>query len=380
VPPDVPGVLTAGEAVQTARAIASVQRADGCIPWEDGRHADPWNHVEAAMALDVAGLHDAARRAYRWLARHQRGDGSWAAGYRDGRVEEPFTDANFCAYVVTGIWHHFLATADPDFLRGAWPALEAAVECVLMLQRPGGEVWWARDASGRPWPAALLSSCSSICKSLECAAAAATVLGRGGRPRRWRRARRVLAAAVRDRPGAFEDKSRWAMDWYYPVLGGAVRGGAADRRLVDGWQTFVVEGLGVRCVADRPWVTVAESCELVLSLDAVGRGAEAGRLFSWLVPLRGRDGHYWTGITFPEAELWPEERPTWTSASVLLAADALCGRSRTAGLFKHAERADGQHLLELPRGQRPPEDMERRLASVGGIGEDVVDGEEAASA
>ena len=54
MPPDVPGVLPAGHALQTARAIASVQLPDGCIPWEDGRHADPWNHVEAAMALDVA--------------------------------------------------------------------------------------------------------------------------------------------------------------------------------------------------------------------------------------------------------------------------------------------------------------------------------------
>ncbi len=104
MPPDVPGVLTAGEALQTARAIASVQRADGCIPWEDGRHADPWNHVEAAMALDVAGLHRAAARAYRWLADHQRSDGSWAASYRDGRVDEAFTDANFCAYTATGVW------------------------------------------------------------------------------------------------------------------------------------------------------------------------------------------------------------------------------------------------------------------------------------
>ncbi|HSR25081.1 MAG TPA: prenyltransferase, partial [Candidatus Eisenbacteria bacterium] len=74
MPPDVPGILTAPQALETALAIASVQLPDGCIPWEDGRHADPWNHVEAALALDVAGLHEAAGRAYRWLALHQRAD------------------------------------------------------------------------------------------------------------------------------------------------------------------------------------------------------------------------------------------------------------------------------------------------------------------
>jgi hypothetical protein len=378
VPPDVPGLLPAGQALQTARAIASVQLADGCIPWEDGRHADPWNHVEAAMALDVAGLHAAADCAYRWLARHQRRDGSWAAGYRDGRVEEPFTDANFCAYAATGVWHHFLASGDCKFLHDAWPVVEAAIECVLTLQQAGGEVWWARDDGGRPWPAALVSSCSSICKSLECAAAAATVLGRSCR--RWREARAALVTALRERPHAFEDKSRWAMDWYYPVLGAALGGAEADARLAERWATFVVDGLGVLCVADRPWVTVAESCELVLALDAIGRRAEACRVFSWLAPLRDPDGHYWTGVTFPEAERWPEERPTWTSASVLLAADALWGRSCTAGLFKHTERSHRRDLLELPRGQRAPEDVIRRLTSLRRAGEDVVDDEQAASA
>src|SRR5204862_302747 len=83
--------------------------------------------------------------------------------------------------------------------------------------------------------------------------------------------------------------------------------------------------------------------------------------------------------TFPEAELWPEERPTWNSAAVLLAADAICGTSRTAGLFKHAERAHGRGLLELPGGQRPPEDVERRLTALRRPREDVVDDEEAAS-
>jgi hypothetical protein len=344
-------MLSASEVAQTAHAIASVQRPDGCIPWEDGRHADPWNHVEAAMALDVGGLHGASRRAYRWLGWRQRSDGSWAAGYESGRRAEDHTDANFCAYVATGVWHHFLATGDCDFLRGAWPMVERAVECVLTLQQQTGEIWWARDGAGTAWPGALLTSSSSICKSLECATAVATCLGRSRR--RWRQARHALATAIRERPERFEPKSRWAMDWYYPVLCGAVRSGDADARIAAGWDTFVEDGLGVRCVADRPWVTVAESCELVLTLDALGRRGQARRVFGWLSALRGKGGHYWTGFAFEEGEVWPVEQPTWTSAAVLLAADALCERSRTAGLFKHVERASSGRLLELLRHPLP---------------------------
>ena len=70
------------------------------------------------------------------------------------------------------------------------------------------------------------------------------------------------------------------MDWYYPILGGALRGRAADARIDERWGDFVVDGLGIRCVDDRPWVTGAETCELVLALDALGdrdRSARAVR-------------------------------------------------------------------------------------------------------
>lgn len=377
MPPEVAGALSAAQAAGTAHAIASVQTTDGCIPWEDGGHADTWNHVEAAMALDVGGLHDAARRAYRWLCRCQRADGSWAALYRDARADAGFTDANFCAYAATGLWHHFLATGDAEFLNSAWPTLEAAVECVLSLQQPGGEVWWARDAAGQPWPGALLTSSSSICKSLQCAVAAAASLGRP-RPA-WTESRRALIAAICGRPEAFEPKARWAMDWYYPILCGAVRGAEAGARLAGRWEEFVVDGLGIRCVGDRQWVTVAESCELVLTLDALGRRAEARRVFGWLAPLRAPGGHYWTGITFPDGELWPEERPTWTSAAVLLAADALCGGSLTSGLFKHPDGVYGSHLLDLPRGQRITDGMRQRLAELRHAAHEGADGEAASA-
>ncbi|MGI8753010.1 MAG: hypothetical protein ACR2MN_11985 [Acidimicrobiales bacterium] len=38
--------------------------------------ADPWNHVEAAMALVVAGRVAEAEAAYAWLASTQLADGS----------------------------------------------------------------------------------------------------------------------------------------------------------------------------------------------------------------------------------------------------------------------------------------------------------------
>jgi hypothetical protein len=77
VPPlDLPGVLTADDIALSAKSIVAAQEPSGLIPWFPGGHADPWDHVEAAMALDVCGFAPEAVAAYRWLAAHQRPDGS----------------------------------------------------------------------------------------------------------------------------------------------------------------------------------------------------------------------------------------------------------------------------------------------------------------
>jgi MMP endo-(1,4)-3-O-methyl-alpha-D-mannosidase len=137
-------------------------------------------------------------------------------------------------------------------------------------------------------------------------------------------------------PDAFADKSRFAMDWYYPVLGGVVRGADAAARLDAGWDKFVVPGLGVRCVSDHPWVTGAETCELVLALDACGKRAEAAAVFATAAHLRHPDGSYWTGWQYARQAHFPAERSSWTAAAVVLAADALMSLSGGGGVFRIA--------------------------------------------
>ena len=70
----------------TVEFILAAQLPDGCIPWFPAGHADPWDHVEAAMGLSVAGEHAAAARAYEWLRDIQLPDGSWWVAYKDGQV------------------------------------------------------------------------------------------------------------------------------------------------------------------------------------------------------------------------------------------------------------------------------------------------------
>ena len=340
---DLPGLLTAAQLDQTVGAIAAAQQPCGSLPWPDG-HTDPWDHVECAMALTVGGRLEEARAAYAWMRRTQESDGVWRMKYDGERVLDASVDTNQCAYVAVGVWQWWTVTGDRGLVDVMWPHVRRALDFVLDLQHPAGQLHWSRSPEGVTDPDFLVTGSSSAYQALRCGLALADLLGEP-QPE-WELAAGRLQHAVAHHPEVFLDKSRFSMDWYYPVLGGAVRGEAAEQRLADRWDEFVVPGVGVRCVADRPWVTGAETAELVLALASIGRRDDALRLLREVQHLREDDGSYWTGLVFDEGVRWPVERSSWTSAAVVLAADALAG-GPTLALFA----AD-----DLPTGVLLPED------------------------
>jgi MMP endo-(1,4)-3-O-methyl-alpha-D-mannosidase len=317
-----------------AALIARTQRPSGEIPWCDGQKTDPWDHVESAMGLAVAGFLPKARSAYAWMAARQLADGSWYSAYMEGTAQDRTRDANMSTYVAVGVYHYFLLTDDRGFVSDMWPTVSAAIDFALNLQAPTGEINWAISPAGEVDRMALLTGSSSIYMSIKCALALADILGR--QHPEWQAALGKLGDAIRTKPHLFNmTKSRFSMDWFYPVLAGAVTGADAQRRIERGWKKFVVEGLGVRCVSDQPWIAIAETSELALTLAGMGRLDQARVVFSWISDRRFDDGSFWAGFTFPDMTVWPEERIAWTNAGVLIAADAIFGLTPAAGLFSH---------------------------------------------
>jgi hypothetical protein len=348
--PAVPGVLSAADLRATARSIVAQQEPSGAIPWFAPTagvpgHVDAWNHVEAAMALTVAGLTAPARRAYEWLRTSQRPDGSWPAKWVLGEITEPGGESNHAAYVAAGVWHELLITGDTAFAERMWPTVRRAIDYVLGLQTARGEIIWIQHPDGAPGDHALLTGCSSIYQSLRCAVALGEYLG-DPQPD-WELAADQLGHVVARHQEAFADKSRFSMDWYYPVLCGPVRGPAAALRLAAAWNTYIADGLGCRCVSDQPWVTGAETCELVMALHAIG-DRRAMELFETMQHLRHEDGSYWTGYQFATGRHFPGDRSTYTAAAVILAADVLTGTTPGATIF--------QEIDGIPLGPCAPAD------------------------
>ena len=356
-------LLQAKEREITAEWLASHQQPSGEILWSIDGKSDPWDHVHAAMGLVALGRSDAARAAYRYLATIQEPNGAFAAERVGGHPTRKSHETNHAAYLATGLWHLYRATGDVDFLAELWPALDRAIQWVVSLQLPNGAIAWA-EKNGKVWRAPLVTGSSSIHGSLVCALRIAERLDRD-RPA-WRSAWRKLVRVLRHDMSVFsntdlpEAPGRYSMDWYYPVLAGALRGHAGREWLLDPQLSaaFVEEGVGCRCVRDQPWYTVAETCELVLALDAIGQRERARRILAWTRAQRQANGAYWTGATHPEGIVFPEgEQTTWTAAAVIIAHDAVLDDSATSGFFRELDPVDIESgVTRVERHRKPFED------------------------
>ena len=251
---------------ETERRNSLVRRRERPIP------GITWKAPWGSASPDASGRR---RLAYHWMAETQLSDGSWWSATRDGVPEDRTRDSNVSSYIAVGVYHHFLITREIRFLRRLWPTLEAGIDYAVGLQADTGEIHWARNSEGVVDRMALLTGSSSVYMSLKCALAVASLLGK--RRSDWESAMKKLGEAIRHRPSLFNMmKARYSMDWYYPVLCGAVTGAEARKRIDRSWEKFVVPEWGVQCVCDQPWVTIAEASELVLTLAAIGESRTGG--------------------------------------------------------------------------------------------------------
>ena len=306
--------------------ILKVQNQDGSIPWEENKKLDPWDHIEAAMGLSVAGKKEEAESAFLWLKENQLSDGSWYSEYLMSSPVTKRKETNFSAYIATGLWHYYLIFEDKNFLKFMLPTITKSVNFVTSMQTEQGDIYWASEEDKEILDDSIITGSSSIYKSLECASAIFNLLGESSL--QVDISKKNLKKSILNNPERYdrnwESKSRYSMDWYYPILCGIYDDKKSIKDIETKWSKFIVDDMGCKCVEEEPWVTVAESSELVLALVKIGLREEALKIFNSLHQWRDtQDGLYWTGYVYKDKKFWPVEKPTWTAGAVLLAADAL---------------------------------------------------------
>ena len=176
--------------------------------------------------------------------RQQFEDGSWYTAYLEGQPIDKTRDTNLCAYIAVGVWHYYLVTADDDFpRRDVADSIGRHRFCDgLPDSRRGNPLGHQPGRQGRP--DGIVDRLQFDLHEPEMRTGHCRLRRRLKKPH-WRAALERLGNAIRTKPHLFNmTKSRYAMDWFYPVLAGALTGDAAQRRIDQYWKKFVIEANG----------------------------------------------------------------------------------------------------------------------------------------
>ena len=322
--------------------IKSIQYKSGAIPSnEDGTH-DPWDHIESIMGLNIYKDIEASKSAFNWLTHHQNSDGSWYAKYYKTDAIEKNKPTHFSPYIAVAALHFFRIFKDINFLQSIWSSIELAVNFSVELQQDNGTIPWSINNNSQIENDYLLTGCSSILKSIECSIALSKILNKTENIEKWKKAHLLLSNAIQDPDGKFDlikDRKRFSMDWYYPILSGCLKQDEKLYYINKIFKDFYLDGIGIKCVIEEPWVTVAETSEFILALMCAGYDDEAKRLLFDVLNISDEEGIPFMGWQYEQNIFWPEEKPSWTAAALMLSADCVFDYSDASDLFKSDQRS-----------------------------------------
>ena len=322
--------------------IKSIQYKSGAIPSnEDGTH-DPWDHIESIMGLNIYKDIEASKSAFNWLTHHQNSDGSWYAKYYKTDAIEKNKPTHFSPYIAVAALHFFRIFKDINFLQSIWSSIELAVNFSVELQQDNGTIPWSINNNSQIENDYLLTGCSSILKSIECGIALSKILNETENIEKWKKAHLLLSNAIQDPDGKFDlikDRKRFSMDWYYPILSGCLKQQEKLHYINKIFKDFYLDGIGIKCVIEEPWVTVAETSEFILALMCAGYDDEAKRLLFDVLNISDEEGIPFMGWQYEQNIFWPEEKPSWTAAALMLSADCVFDYSDASDLFKSDQRS-----------------------------------------
>ena len=322
--------------------IKSIQYKSGAIPSnKDGTH-DPWDHIESIMGLNIYKDIEASKSAFNWLTHHQNSDGSWYAKYYKTDAIEKNKPTHFSPYIAVAALHFFRIFKDINFLQSIWSSIELAVNFSVELQQDNGTIPWSINNNSQIENDYLLTGCSSILKSIECGIALSKILNETENIEKWKKAHLLLSNAIQDPDGKFDlikDRKRFSMDWYYPILSGCLKQDEKLHYINRIFKDFYLDGIGIKCVIEEPWVTVAETSEFILALMCAGYDDEAKRLLFDVINISDEEGIPFMGWQYEQNIFWPEEKPSWTAAALMLSADCVFDYSDASDLFKSDQRS-----------------------------------------
>ena len=312
--------MNKSEFIENISWIKRNQNTDGSIQWDEKGKCDPWDHIECLIALAIYNENESFLAGIEWFRNNLNEEFMVAPVFHRQKASEDHFEYHHAPYFAVALLQYYYSSNNKKVLHDNLEILRGIVLKTLAARDEYGYFYWAKDKNGFN-DNSLITATSSIFLSLKCVSAIYKILGI--RSLKLENEIASIKQAFDLKSKRFNrdniDRSRFSMDCYYPYLSGLIMDAGLNRNL----EKFYVKDLGIKCVIEEPWVTIAESSEAIIALLRSGDKAFAHKIFENILKLRGTDGLFPTGYQYQQKIFWPDEKSTWTNAAVVIAADAL---------------------------------------------------------
>ena len=289
--------------------IISNQSSSGAIFWDEKGKCDPWDHCECLIALAIYEEWEHFWRGVNWFFTNLNEDGLIYAEFQNEKPSKLHYESHHAPYIIMPLIQASLIDKEQDYKKiltnEQLLKLENIFEVLDDFKDEDGYFYWAKDSNGYS-DNSLITASMSIFLSLV------------AKDKSFPKFNTEMWQETFNRDGV--DRSRFSMDFYYPFLAGIKNN---KKEFLDLLDNYYVKGLGVKCVAEEPWVTIAESSECVISALIHDNENIAKQIFNDIQQFQNKDGIFPTGYQYDMEIFWPEENSTWTNAAVIIAAHAL---------------------------------------------------------
>ena len=289
--------------------IISNQSSSGAIFWDEKGKCDPWDHCECLIALAIYEEWEHFWRGVNWFFTNLNEDGLIYAEFQNEKPSKLHYESHHAPYIIMPLIQASLIDKEQDYKKiltnEQLLKLENIFEVLNDFKDEDGYFYWAKDSNGYS-DNSLITASMSIFLSLV------------AKDKSFPKFNTEMWQEKFNRDGV--DRSRFSMDFYYPFLAGIKNN---KKEFLDLLDNYYEKGLGVKCVAEEPWVTIAESSECVISALIHDNENIAKQIFNDIQQFQNKDGIFPTGYQYDMEIFWPEENSTWTNAAVIIAAHAL---------------------------------------------------------
>jgi hypothetical protein len=282
------------------------QKEDGRIVWDEKGKCDPWDHCECLIALALYEEWDSFNLGVDWFFNNLNEDGLIHPEFKNITVTHKHFESHHAPYIILPLMQAVLMGRDDLITPNIKSKINIIFDQLDNFKDSDGYYSWAKDSNGLS-DNSLITASMSIFLSLKALNNSTNI-----------KFNQNLWYSKFNRDGI--DRSRFSMDFYYPYMC-AIKND--KNTFYNDLKDFYVEGLGVKCVKEEPWVTIAESCECIIALLVLGDFETAEKIFNDILQFKNDDGIFPTGYQYKMEIFWPEENSTWTNAAVIIAAHAL---------------------------------------------------------